>query len=204
MLKSILLLSTFILSTLSASQNEALKILCSENNATACYEYGLPMVTGDNAKVQDIKEEGMSFMRKACILGENKACDIMGDNYYRNKSYRAAMPYLEKSCARGVKFACEALGTIYRDGHDVRQDDVKSREYYEQACTLKSGDACFNVAIMYRGAFGVEKSRVKEKEFYKKGCDAGLKAGCDRFMELDNEDKGIETGIWATMKGWFK
>ncbi len=204
MLKSILLLSTFILSALSASQNEALKVLCSDNNATACYEYGLPMVTGDNAKVQDIKEEGMSFMRKACILGENKACDIMGDNYYRNKSYRAAMPYLEKSCARGVKFACEALGTIYRDGHDVRQDDVKSREYYEQACTLKSGDACFNVAIMYRGGFGVNKSRIKEKEFYKKGCDAGLKAGCDRFMELDNEDKGIETGIWATIKSWFK
>lgn len=204
MLKSILLLSTFILSALSASQNEALKVLCSDNNATACYEYGLPMVTGDNAKVQDIKEEGMSFMRKACILGENKACDIMGDNYYRNKSYRAAMPYLEKSCARGVKFACEALGTIYRDGHDVRQDDVKSREYYEQACTLKSGDACFNVAIMYRGGFGVNKSRIKEKEFYKKGCDAGLKAGCDRFMELDNEDKGIETGIWAIIKSWFK
>ena len=204
MLKSILLLSTFILSALSASQNEALKVLCSDNNATACYEYGLPMVTGDNAKVQDIKEEGMSFMRKACILGENKACHIMGDNYYRNKSYSAAMPYLEKSCARGVKFACEALGTIYRDGHDVRQDDVKSREYYEQACALKSGDACFNVASMYRGGFGVEKSREKEKEFYKKGCDAGLKAGCDRFTELDNEDKGIETGIWATIKNWFK
>lgn len=192
-----------IISTLSAQNNEKLKAACIDNNATACYEYGLPMVTGENAKVQDIKEEGMSFIRKACILEDFRACDIMGDNYYRNKSYRAAIPYLEKSCERGVKFACEGMGTIYRDGHDVRADDVKSRLYYEKACELKSGDACFNVAIIYRGGFGVEKSRAKEKEYYKKGCDAGLKAGCKRYTELDNEDKGIETGIWSKIKGLF-
>jgi TPR repeat protein len=128
----------------------------------------------------------------------------MGDNYYKNQSYRAAIPYLEKSCDRGIKFACEAMGTIYRDGHDVRPDDVKCREFYEKACDLKSGDACYNVAIIYRGGFGVEKSRAKEKEFYKKGCDSGLKAGCARFVELDNQDKGIETGIWSTIKGWFR
>ena len=204
MLKHLIVISVFVLSALSASQSPSLQALCSDNNATACYEYGLPMVTGDNAKVQDIKEEGMSYIRKACTLGEDRACDIMGDNYYKDKNYGAAIPYLEKSCARGVKFACEAMGTIYRDGHDVRPDDVKSRAFYEKACELKSGDACFAVAIIYRGGFGVEKSRAKEKAFYKKGCDAGLKAGCDRFVELDNEDKGIETGIWATIKSWFK
>lgn len=204
MLKIIVSLSLCILSTLSASQSDVLKVLCSDNNGTACYEYGLPKVTGDNAKVQDIKEEGLSYIRKACTLGEDRACDLMGDNYYKDQNYRAAIPYLEKSCARSVKFACEAMGTIYRDGHDVRPDDVKSREFYEKACELKSGDACFAVAIIYRGGFGVEKNRTKEKEFYKKGCDTGLKAGCDRYTELDNEDKGIETGIWATIKSWFQ
>ena len=197
-------LTVVTLGLLTASNNVDLKVACHENNATACYMHAVPMVTGDNAKVQDIREEGMSYMRKACILGENRGCDKMGDNYYNNANYRAAIPYLEKSCERGVKFACEAMGTIYRDAHDVKQDDVKSREYYEQACDLKSGDACYNVAIIYRGGFGVTKSRVKEKEFYKKGCDAGLKAGCMRFTDLDNEDKGIETGIWATIKSWFQ
>ena len=61
---------------------------------------------------------------------------------------------------------------------------LNQEDYYEMACDLNSGDACFNVAIIYRGGFGVEKSRVKEKEFYKKGCDAGLKAGCDLFVDL--------------------
>lgn len=204
MFKSIVSFSLFILFAHSASQSEALKVLCSDNNGTACYKYGLPKVTGDNAKVQDIKEVGMSYIRKACILGEDRACDLMGDNYYRDQNYHVAIPYLEKSCARGIQFACEAMGTIYRDGHDVRSDDVKSREFYEKACELKSGDACFSVAIIYRGGFGVEKNRTKEKEFYKKSCDVGLKAGCDRYIELDNKDKGIETGIWATIKSWFK
>ncbi|WP_309496331.1 tetratricopeptide repeat protein [Sulfurovum sp.] len=204
MFKIIISLTVLTLGTLTASNTKDLKVACYENNATACYMHAVPMVTGDNAKVQDIREEGMSYMRKACILGENRGCDKMGANYYKNANYHAAIPYLEKSCARGVKFGCEAMGTIYRDGHDVRQDDVKSREFYEQACDLKSGDACYNVAIIYRGGFGVVKSREKEKEFYKKGCDAGLKAGCMRFTDLDNEDKGIETGIWATIKSWFK
>ena len=203
MFKIMISLTLLTLGTLMGSNADDLKVACDENNATACYMHALPMVTGDNAKVQDIREEGLSYMRKACILGENRGCDTLGDNYYKNASYRAAIPYLEKSCARGVKFGCEAMGTIYRDGLDGRQDDVKSREFYEQACDLKSGDACYNVAIIYRGGFGVVKSREKEKEFYKKGCDAGLKAGCMRFTDLDNEDKGIETGIWATIKSWF-
>jgi len=190
--------------TVLQSNESNLKSQCDDSNATACYMYALPMISGDNAKIQDVKEKGMSFIRKACILGEERACDKMGDNYYQDENYRIAMPYLEKSCARGIKFACEAMGTIFRDGHDIRADDVKSREFYEKACALKSGDACFSVAIIYRGGFGVEKNRAQEKAFYKKGCDAELKVGCDRFKELDNEDKGIETGLWVSIKAWFK
>lgn len=204
MLKKVLVIVFMGMVSLSASTSASYEKACKENNATACYMYALPMITGDNAKVQDIKETGMSFMRKACLLDESRACDVMGDNYYKDANYRTAMPYLEKSCARGVQFACVAMGTIYRDGHDVRPDDVKSREYYEKACDLKSGDACYSVAIIYRGGFGVAKNRVQEKAFYKKSCDVGVKAGCSRFTELDNEDKGIETGIFATIKNWFK
>jgi TPR repeat protein len=204
MFPKIILLTIVTFTSLFASNTDALKNACKENNATACYLFALPLVTGKNEKVQDIKEEGMSYIRKACIYGENRGCDIMGKNYYEDKNYRTAMPYLEESCARGVKFSCEYMGMIYRDAHDVRADDAKAKEYFEKACTLNSGSACFNVAIIYRGGFGVEKNRAKEKEFYKKGCDAGLKAGCERFVKLDNEDKGIETGLWATIKSWFQ
>ena len=204
MLNKILCIAIFSSISLFASGGDHLKKECREGNATSCYLYALPLVTGENAKVQDIREEGMSYMRRACLEGENRGCDAMGENYYKDKNYQIAMTYLEPACDRGVKTACEYMGMIYRDGHDVRPNDVKAREYFEKACTLHSGSACFNVAIIYRGGFGVEKSRAKEKEFYKKGCDAGLKAACDRFRDLDNEDKGIETGIWSTIKNWFR
>lgn len=205
MLHKIISVLIVSLVSLSATTTDELKNACKvDNNATACYQYALPLVTGENAKVQDLREEGMSYMRRACLEGENRGCDAMGEHYYKNKNYAIAMTYLEPACNRGVKSACDAMGAIYRDGHDVRANDVKSREYYEKACELKSGDACYNVAIMYRGGFGVEKSRVKEKEFYKKGCDAGRKTACERYRDLDNEDKGIETGIWATIKSWFQ
>lgn len=191
-------------SQLSAQIDPALKQKCLANDAVACYELGLPLVQGENEKVQNTLEEGMSYIRKACTFGEVRACDIMGERYYKDKNFKIAQKYLADSCNRGIKTACESLGVIYRDGHDVRQDDVKAREFFTKACELKSGDACYNVAIMYRGGFGVDKNRTQEKLFYKKGCEANLKAGCDRFTELDNEDKGIETGIMATIKGWFK
>ncbi|PHS37354.1 MAG: hypothetical protein COB07_10955 [Sulfurovum sp.] len=204
MFKNSIILMLLSFTTLLLADSDVLKEKCNNDDATACYEFALPLTTGENAKAQDIMEEGSSYMRKACIFGEERACDEMGFIYYNDKSYIAAMPHLEKSCARSVKKACELMGVIYRDGHDVQADDVKSREFFEKACELQSGDACYYVAIIYRGGFGVSKDRNKEKIFYQKSCDTGLKAGCDRFTELDNEDKGIETGIWATVKSWFK
>lgn len=204
MLHKIQSIVIFLSTVFTVGTADDFKQACREGNATACYEYALPLVTGKNAKVQDIREEGLSYMRRACLEGEKRGCDVMGENYYKDKNYAIAMTYLDPACHRGVRSACEKMGMIYRDGHDVRPDDIKTREYFEKACELESGDACFNIAIMYRGGFGVEKNRVKEKAYYKKGCDAGLKVACKRFTELDNEDKGIETGIWATIKGWFK
>ncbi len=199
--KYLITMILFIINPLSAID---LKQSCMDNNATACYQFAIPLTEGENAKVQDIMEEGMSFIRKACILGEQRGCDKMGDQYYKDANYKVALPYLKKSCERGIKSACEAVGTIYRDGHETKPNDTLSRIFYEKACDLKSGTACYNVAIIYRGGFGVDKNRTKEKEFYQKACKASLKVGCDRFTELDNEDKGIETGIIATIKSWFK
>lgn len=205
MLHRIILLLILPLVSLSASTTDKFKHACKvDNNATACYFYALPLVTDENAKVQDFRQEGLSYMRRACLEGEKRGCDVMGENYYKDKNYAIAMKYLDPACDRGVKTACELMGMIYRDGHDVNPNDVKTREYFDKACTLKSGSACFNVAIIYRGGFGVEKSRAKEKEYYKKGCDLEVQAACKRFTDMDNEDKGIETGIWTTIKNWLK
>lgn len=165
---------------------------CRSGDVESCYKVGLALSTGTNAEDQEKKNLGLEYIRRACKYGEEKACDTMGENYFKDKHYGGAKPYLEESCERGIVSACNALGTIYRDGHDVRQNDIQSRKYYKKACVLKGADACINVAIMYRGGFGVERNQTQEKLYYKRACDAGSEVGCKSFTRLDNEERGIE------------
>ncbi len=177
---------------------------CNKGNIKSCYEAGMVLTTGENAEDQEKKDVGLEYIRKACKYGEEKACDALGDNYYKDKHYQAAKPYLESSCSKGVKSACEAMGTMYRDAQEIGQNDVLAREYYEKACDFGSANACINVAIIYRGGFGVTKDRESEKMFYKKACDAGSKAGCDSYTTMDNRDKGIEgPGLLDKLKSLF-
>ena len=187
-----------------ATELEQQRQACKNNNPQSCYKAGVILTTGVNAEDQEKKALGLEYIRKACKFGENKACDAMGENYFNDKHYGAARPYLIESCKRKVVTACTALGTIYRDGHDVKQDDVQSREYYEQACALGSKDSCINVAIIYRGGFGVVKSRSEEKVYYEKACRAGSAIGCDNYRRMDNQDKGIkEPTIFDKFKSLF-
>ena len=177
---------------------------CHGGDVHACYDAGMALISGKNAEDQEKKNLGLEYIRKACKFGEEKACDVLGENYVKDGHYGAARPYFEASCERGIASACTGLGTIYRDGHDVRQDDVASRKYYEKACDLGDKDACINVAIIYRGGFGVNKDRAMVKKYYKKACEAGSKPGCESFTEMDNEDKGIKApGLWEKFKSLF-
>jgi len=190
---------------LAASEEIDIKIkACQSGDVQSCYEAGVALSTGENAEDQEKKNLGLEYIRKACKFGEEKACDALGENYFKDGHYGAAKPYFEVSCARGIASACTGLGTIYRDGHDVRQDDVASRQYYVKACELGDKDACINVAIIYRGGFGVSKNRNMVKTYYKKACDAGSQAGCKSFKKMDNKDKGIqEPSLWEKFKSLF-
>ena len=177
---------------------------CKSGHTQSCYDVGIALTTDENAEDQEKKDLGLDYIRRACKYGENKACDALGENYFKDKHYGAARPYFEASCERGIMSACSGLGTIYRDGNDVRQDDTLSRKYYEKACDLSDKDACINVAIIYRGGFGVVINRSMEKKYYKKACDAGSEVGCSSFTRMDNKDKGIEEpGLWEKFKSLF-
>jgi TPR repeat protein len=183
---------------------EAQIVDCRSGNVQSCYAVGVVLTTGKNAENQEKKDLGLEYIRRACKYGHEKACDAMGENYFKDQHYGGAKPYLEKSCERGIVTACNALGTIYRDGNDVHQDDTLSREYYEKACMLRGADACINVAIIYRGGFGVDINRSQEKRYYHKACDAGSAVGCKSFTRMDNKDKGIASeGLWGSVKSLF-
>jgi len=177
---------------------------CQKGHVESCYNVGVALSSGENSEDQEKKNLGLEYVRRACKYGEKKACDYLAENYFKDGHYLAAKPLYEDACTRGVMHACMGLGTIYRDGHDVQQNDVVSREYYEKACDLGSKNSCINVAIIYRGGFGVEKDRTMVKKYYKKACDNGSEAGCDSFKTMDNKDKGIEEpGLWDKFKSLF-
>lgn len=174
---------------------------CQKGHLQSCYEVGVVLTSGENAEDQEKKDLGLEYLRRACSYGETKACDLLGENYFKDKHFFAAKQYLESACGRDSVTACSGLGTMYRDGNDVRQDDIKSRQYYEKACALGEKDACINIAIIYRGGFGVEKSRSMEKKYYQLACKNGSEAGCNSFTRMDNQDKGIpEPSLWERFK----
>jgi hypothetical protein len=177
---------------------------CRTGHVESCYDVGVILSSGENAEDQEKKDLGLEYVRRACKYGKTEACDYLAENYFKDGHYLAAKPLYEDACTRGVVEACLGLGTIYRDGHDVRQNDVESRKYYEKACELGSKDACINVAIIYRGGFGIEADRSTVKRYYKKACDNGSEVGCVSFTKMDNKDKGIEEpGVWAKFKSLF-
>ncbi len=178
---------------------------CKAGEAKSCFEVGVKLITGENAKYQKKKDLGLDYIRQACKYGIEKACDRLGEHYYSDKHYQAARPYLVLLCDRGDKNACEAVGTMYRDAQEVKQDDSLARTYYEKACSFGSADACINIAIMYRGGFGVKINRLYEKKYYKKSCEEGSEVGCNRYRKMDNEDKSIEEpSLLKRLKSLFK
>jgi len=177
---------------------------CKKGHLQSCYDVGVVLTSGENADNQEKKDLGLDYLHRACSYGKTKACDLLGEHYFKDKHFFAAKQYLESGCKRNIVSTCTALGTMYRDGNDVKQDDVLSRKYYEKSCNLGDKDACINVAIIYRGGFGVKKSRSQEKLYYKKACEAGSKVGCSSFRRMDNKDKGIEEpGLWQRFKSLF-
>ena len=204
LLWSLLLLFTSVQALELSTKIKAQIEDCQKGHVVSCYDVGMLLSTGENAEDQEKKNLGLEYIRRACKYGENKACDTLGENYFEDKHYGAAKPYFEASCERGVVSACSGLGTMYRDGLDMRQNDVKSRIYYEKACALNDKDACMNVAIIYRGGFGVDINRSMEKQYYQKACKAGSEVGCKSFRKMDNKDKGIEEpGLWEKFKSLF-
>jgi TPR repeat protein len=176
---------------------------CVAGETAYCYRAGKALTGGENAKDQKKKEQGMQLLRKGCVYGDPRACDLLGLRYFDEKLYSAAHPYLRQACDSNVTNACTALGTIYRDGHDVKQDDVQARRYYTKACELGSADACINVALIYQGGFWVARSRERSRDFYQKACQAGSQMGCKRFRRLDEEDKGGKHTLWERLRVLF-
>ncbi|MBD5416670.1 MAG: sel1 repeat family protein [Desulfovibrio sp.] len=64
------------------------------------------------------------------------------------KDYKIAKVFFEKAAEKQNPGAFLALGEMYYNGHGVRQDTAKAKEYYGLACDNGIQEGCDKYAIL--------------------------------------------------------
>ena len=77
------------------------------------------------------------------------------------------------------------MGVLYSNGHGVRQDYYKAKEWYKKSAEQGNAKAQFNLGILYEDGLGVRQNLSEAKEWYGKACDNGFQKGCDAYARLN-------------------
>ena len=88
--------------------------------------------------VEDKSKEEDSLIANMDIATVFERCKL----YYSSKNYNDAFKYCKKSAEEGISEAQFNLGYMYYDGHGVRQNYTKAKEYFGLACDNKDQYGC--------------------------------------------------------------
>lgn len=83
--------------------------------------------------------EGVRMMESAANNRIKRANDYLGIYYNSKNDYNKALKYFNAAGPNHIPYALTIIGGMYEDGHGVKKDRTKAREYYQQAASL--GDA---------------------------------------------------------------
>lgn len=99
--------------------------------------------------------QGVRLLEAAAKNGNKKADDYLGIYYAGKNDYIKAFKYFNAAGRDHVPYALTLLGGMYEEGHAVKKDLAKAREYYQQAALLgdASGAQKYGYALQ-RGWFG--------------------------------------------------
>lgn len=82
---------------------------------------------------------GVGLLESAASHGSKKANDYLGIYYNQKNDYKKALSYFNAAGSNHTPYALTMIGGMYEDGHGVKKDRAKAREYYQRAALL--GDA---------------------------------------------------------------
>lgn len=99
--------------------------------------------------------EGVSLLEAAAKAGNKKANDYLGIYYNGKNDNKKALKYFNAAGKDHIPYALTIIGGMYEDGHGVKKDRTKARDYYQQAASLgdASGAQKYGYALQ-RGWFG--------------------------------------------------
>ena len=107
-----------------------------------------------NILINKAPNEEMAFdiRKKACTLGDQKACNQLALAYIEGKGVKPditkGIDILKKSCGIKNPLSCLNLGKIYEEGRYVKEDLTSSMENYMRGCIYGIKDSCGKAEIV--------------------------------------------------------
>ncbi len=99
--------------------------------------------------------EGVRLLESAADNGNKKANDYLGIYYSGKNDYKKALKYFNAAGPDHIPYALTLIGGIYEEGHEVKKDRAKAREYYQRAASLGDADGAQKYGYaLQRGWFG--------------------------------------------------
>jgi TPR repeat protein len=144
---------------------------CATLSGVYGYALGVPR---DVARSYDV-------LRRACELGDRRACRDAGSTYGHGRDELPANQALaadlrRRGCELGDATACWTLGFAYERGEGLAKDEVRSAEYYRRACDMDYPDGCRSLESAYEFQRGVRRDDAKRKTAGARARELGEKA----------------------------
>jgi len=143
-MKKIFLVLVAMTALLSAGQNNfdinELQNRCNNNDATVCLGLGAVYYLGKGVR-QDYKKANELYS-KACDLGDNLGCLVLGSLCLVDADYKKAIELFTKVCDSGMSRGCRNVGNMYDGYRGVGRDAKLAKEYFRKACNLGDQLGC--------------------------------------------------------------
>lgn len=181
------------------------KACLEEKSGLGCGMAGM-MLYGGWDKIKQDKHEGISFIQKACEMGEMGSCvglgEIILDNNKDEKSLFEARDLFEKGCEANISNGCAKLGLVYYMDWSM-QDKKQAIKYFKKACEIKDNKAQKEniLEISDSGCFFLGKFYLDDKDYqdYKKAikyltksCDLLSSSGCANLGQMYEKGLGAK------------
>ncbi|CAG8539789.1 8061_t:CDS:1 [Scutellospora calospora] len=125
-----------------------------------CYELGW------NTKKNRTKAiEGYTkAIEKGCTAAER----MLGEYFYRLRSYTRAFKYLNKAADKGNILAMHTLGLCYQEGYGTYNDVVKAFKLFKESAEKGLSISQYELGYCYEYGKGTEKNLEKALNWYQK------------------------------------
>ena len=114
---------------------------CEQNNTESCINLGALYERGEEGVKQDYKKANELYS-KACDLGDNLGCLVLGSLCLVDADYKKAIELFTKVCDSGMSRGCRNVGNMYDGYRGVGRDAKLAKEYFRKACNLGDQLGC--------------------------------------------------------------